>query len=93
MSHRSAAVASRGIELALRNESFRLDDIRRGIDDPPAQSTIYRVLRQLEDDEWIEHRGNRWHPDIQATMLAGNGSTSTDTNRANFEIDTDDLLE
>lgn len=92
MPHRSAAVASRAIELALRGESFHLDDVRRGVDDPPAQSTIYRVLQQLAADEWIEQRGNAWHPDMQATMLGGGEDDSTDDSGASFEIDTDDLL-
>jgi hypothetical protein len=88
MSHRAAAVASRAIELSLRGEPFRLDDVRRGVDDAPSQSTIHRVLRQLEADEWIEQRGNAWHPDVKATMLGDAG----DTGSGGFEIDTDDLL-
>ena len=88
VSHRSAAVASRGIELALRGEPFHLDDVRRGVDDAPSQSTINRVLRQLEADEWIEQRGNAWHPDMKATMLGDAGDDSA----GGFEINTEDLI-
>jgi len=44
MEHRAAAVASRGIELALQREPFTADDVRRGVDDPPSRATVYRVL-------------------------------------------------
>jgi len=91
MSHRATAAAGRAIELALRDEHFHLDDVRRDLDDAPAQSTIYRVLQQLESDEWIEQRGNGWAPGMKATMLGG-GDDTTDGSGASFEIDTDDLL-
>jgi len=93
MTHRGAAVASRGIELALRGESFTADDIRRGVDDPPSRSTIYRVLRQLASCDWIEQRGNGWHPSVKAQMLRGSGSNDTKSvRRSSFEIDVKDIL-
>ena len=91
MSHRAATVASRAIELALRGEHFTAADIRRGVDDPPSRSTLYRVLDQLAADDWIAQRGNGWAPGMKATMLGG-GDDDTDDSRASFEIDTDDLL-
>ena len=69
MSHRAASVASRAIELALRGEHFTTTDIRRGVDDAPSRSTIYRVLDDLEGDDWIAQRGNGWVPGMKATML------------------------
>jgi len=87
MTHRAAAVASRGIELALRREPFTADDIRRGVDDPPSRSTVYRVLAQLQEDEWIEQRGNGWHPDLKAQMLSGK-----EKRESGFSLDLDDIL-
>lgn len=90
MTHRAGAVASRAIELALRGESFTAADIRRGVDDAPSRSTVYRVLDELKADDWIAQRGNGWAPDMKATMLGGGDDDTNDG--AGFEIDTDDLL-
>ena len=87
MTHRAAAVASRGIELALQREPFTADDIRRGVDDPPSRSTVYRVLQQLAADDWIEQRGNGWHPDMKAQMLSGKKKQDR-----GFSLDMDDIL-
>ena len=91
MSHRAAAVASRAIELALRDEHFTVTDIRRGVDDAPSRSTVYRVLDELAADDWIAQRGNGWAPGMTATMLGG-GDGGNDDSGASFEIDTDELL-
>lgn len=69
MSHRSAAVASRAIELALRKREVHVRDLQREVSDPPSRQTIYRVLRELEGDDWIEQRGNGWVPGMKATLL------------------------
>lgn len=87
MEHRAAAVASRGIELALQREPFTADDIRRGLDDPPSRATVYRVLAQLQADDWIEQRGNGWHPDVKAQMLSGK-----EKRERGFSLDMDDIL-
>jgi len=87
MKHRSAAVASRGIELALQREPFTADDVRRGLDDPPSRATVYRVLAQLQEDDWIEQRGNGWHPDVKAQMLSGK-----EKRESGFSLDLDDIL-
>lgn len=105
MEHRAAAVASRGIELAIRGESFTAEDILKPLSStnrhpnttPPSRSTVYRVLRQLEDDEWIEQRGNGWHPDIKSKMLrSGKNSNTADENSNNkktdFNLDLDEIL-
>ena len=93
MTHRAATVASRAIELALRGEHFTAADIRRGVDDPPSRSTVYRVLDELAADDWIAQRGNGWAPGMKATMLGGGDDEGTDDDSgASFEIDTDDLL-
>lgn len=87
MTHRAAGVASRGIELALQREPFTADDICRGVDDPPSRSTVYRVLHQLREDDWIEQRGNGWHPDVKAQMLSGK-----EKRERGFSLDMDDNL-
>jgi hypothetical protein len=88
MTQRAAAVASRAIEIALRGEPFTADDVRRGVEDPPSRATVYRVLAQLQEDEWIEQRGNGWHPDVKAQMLGGGEKRD----RGGFTIDVDDIL-
>ena len=100
MTHRSAAVASRAIELALQRDPFTADDIRRGLDDPPSRSTVYRVLHQLAEDDWLEQLGNGWRPDVKAQMLGsgsggGDGDRDVDADRdrgEGFSIDVDDIL-
>ncbi len=87
MSHRAAAVASRGIELALSREPFTADDVRRGVDDPPSRATVYRVLAQLREDDWIEQRGNGWHPDVKAQMFSGK-----ENRESGFSLDLDNIL-
>ena len=72
MHHRSAAVASRAIELALREGAFRANDVRRGLDEPPSESTTTRVLRQLEADGWLTRETDRsdiWRAGLQARSL------------------------
>ena len=92
MSHRTATVASRAIELALRGEHFTAADIRRGVDDAPSRSTVYRVLDELAADDWIAQRGNGWAPGMKATMLSSGDGEDSEDSAGSFEIDTDDLL-
>jgi len=46
------------------------------------------VLDQLQEDDWIEQRGNGWHPDMKAQMLGG----SENRNRDGFNLDIDNIL-
>ncbi|MBP1923400.1 DNA-binding IclR family transcriptional regulator [Halorubrum alkaliphilum] len=48
-------------------------------------STVYRVLRQLEADDWIEQRGNSWHPDMKPRMLGNVGGG--ESSGRNIELD------
>ena len=90
MSHRATAAASRALELALRGEQFQISDIRHGLTDAPSRQTIYRVLTQLEDDEWIQCTGKVWKPDIKATML---GDVDEDSDgETGFSLSADELL-
>jgi hypothetical protein len=54
MEHRAAAAAGRAIRLALSEGRFQAEDVRRGLDDPPSESTVTRVLQQLEADDWLQ---------------------------------------
>jgi len=85
MTHRSAAVASQAIEFALRDKSFSAADIREEIDNAPSQSTVYRVLDQLASDNWIQQRGNGWHPGMKPTSLGV-------TNDGVIDLDDGELL-
>lgn len=93
MSHRAGAVASRAIELALQGEPFRVTDVQRGLSDPPSRQTIYRVLRQLEADDWITIQDHTWYPDIKAKGLGDVDDQDDRERRRGFSVDAEDLLE
>lgn len=70
--HRSAAVATRAIRLAILEGAFTVVDVRRGVDDPPTERTVRRVLRQLEADGWLQRTSEEspiWRAGRQARML------------------------
>ena len=65
-------MASRALKLALSEGSFKSEDVRRGFARPPSRHTVRRVLRQLEEDDWLvrESEGARiWRAGMQARML------------------------
>ena len=67
--HRAAAAAARAIRLAISEGRFTAEDVRRGLDDPPSDSTVTRVLRQLEAEGWLSRTGERsslWRAGLQA---------------------------
>jgi len=67
--HRAAAAAARAIRLAVSEGRFTSTDVRRGLDDPPSESTVTRVLRQLEADDWLSRTGDEsslWRAGLQA---------------------------
>jgi len=95
MKHRSTAAASRAIELALRSESFRVRDLQRGLPDTadaPSRQTLYRVLKQLADDDWIRRDGHTWRPDIKAEMLAGVDPNPDRDSNEGMSFDVDEFL-
>jgi hypothetical protein len=89
MKHRSAAVASRALELALRGQSFQVNDVQRDFADAPSRQTIYRVLDQLAEDDWLRCEGKVWHPDLKARMLA---DVDDEQRRAGTGFSAEDLL-
>lgn len=91
MSHRSAAVSSKVIEFSLRGREFQVSDLERDLTDPPSRQTMYRVLDQLREDDWIIQRGNGWVPGVKAQMLGTSGDLEGG-GRGGFSIDVDDLL-
>lgn len=54
--HRTTAAASRAIQLAIQQGSFRVEDLRRRLTNAPSESTLTRILRQLEADGWLHRR-------------------------------------
>lgn len=72
MEHQGAAVASRALKLALSEGAFKSEDVRRGFGRPPSRHTVRRVLRQLEEDDWLERESEDariWRAGMQARML------------------------
>lgn len=72
MEHRAAAVASRALKLALTEGSFKAADVTRPFTRPPSEATVTRVLRQLEEDDWLERETERssiWRAGFQARAL------------------------
>jgi hypothetical protein len=72
MQHRSAAVASRALKLALTEGAFKASDVRRRFTHPPSEATVTRVLRQLEEDDWLQREkdgSSIWRAGIQARAL------------------------
>lgn len=70
--HKAAAAASRAIKLAITDGSFKASDVQRRFARPPSSSTVTRVLRQLEDDGWLQRESEDssiWRAGIQARML------------------------
>jgi hypothetical protein len=90
MKHRSTAVASEALELALRGKSFQMQDIKRGLSDPPSRQTIYRVLKQLSEDDWIEYEGKLWFPGTKAKLLGD--VDDVEKQSRGFDLSADDLL-
>ena len=90
MGHRAAAVASRAIELAVRGQPFSVNDIQRGIEDAPSRQTIYRVLQQLEADDWITGDGHTYRPDFKAEALGD--VDDSESGRKRFDISAEDVL-
>jgi DNA-binding PadR family transcriptional regulator len=66
-----------------------VEDVRRGVDDPPSRQTIYRVLDQLAEDDWLIRDGKYWVPDLKAEML---GDVDEEPDRGGISFDADDLL-
>ena len=82
--HRATAVASRAILLSIQEGTFRVSDIRRGLDEPPSPSTVNRVLRQLEADGWLTRtrkESDIWRAGMKARTHGDMGSGARD--RAN----------
>ncbi|WP_227379771.1 hypothetical protein [Haladaptatus halobius] len=60
--HRSTKIVVTALELATEEGEFRLPDLKERLhlpENPPSNSTIRQVLRQLEASGWLE----RDHPE------------------------------
>jgi len=72
MEHKAAAAASRALKLALSEGAFKSEDVRRRFARPPSRHTVRRVLRQLEEDDWLQRESEDariWRAGMQARML------------------------
>lgn len=72
MEHKAAAAASRALKLALSEGSFKSEDVQRAFARPPSRHTVRRVLRQLEEDDWLRRESEDariWRAGMQARML------------------------
>lgn len=78
MTHRSAKIAAKAVEKSLRGQDFTVSSLTRGETDPPSRQTIYRILDQLREDDWIVCEGDTWKPSVKARML---GSSSEEAGR------------
>ena len=101
MVHRTTAIASFGIELSLQGRSFHTSEIIKKFEmkysgqkseKPPSRSTVYRVLCQLEEEDWIEQRGNNWFPNVKSQMLEREDESTSNQASSDFQIEIDDIL-
>lgn len=67
-------------------------DVQRVLSDPPSRQTVYRVLRQLEADDWIRRDGHTWRPEIKANGLGDVDERQDQDRRRGFDLDAEDLL-
>jgi len=93
MDHRAAGVSSRAIELAVRGKAFQVADLQQPLANPPSRQTCYRVLRQLETDEWVERDGNTWRPGVKADLLGDVDDEPERHGRDGFSPDVSEILQ
>ena len=85
MTHRSAKIAAKAVEKSLRGQEFTVSELARGETDAPSRQTIYRILDQLREDEWLVCEGDTWKPAVKARML-GSDDDSEESGRS-IELD------
>jgi hypothetical protein len=86
MTHRSAKIAAKAVEKSIRGQEFTVSDLVRGESDAPSRQTIYRILDQLREDEWLVCEGDTWKPSVKAQML-GNGDDDDGTSGRSIDLD------
>ena len=77
--HKASAAAAQAIRLAISEGRFQAEDIRRGLSDPPSDSTITRVLRQLEASDWLQRgrdESSIWRAGPNARVYGDMGETA-----------------
>lgn len=76
MKHRTTEIAGTAIELALRGQEFKTNELRKKTSESngASKSTLYRVLKQLEEDEWVHLEGKTWVPGVKARVLSDPGN-------------------
>jgi len=66
-----------------------VSDVQEGLDDPPSRQTVYRILDELAEDDWVSSDGQFWEPDMKAELL---GDVDESRDRDGFSLSADDLL-
>lgn len=87
MTHRSAKIAAKAVEQSLRGQEFTVSDLTRGEKNPPSRQTIYRILDQLREDEWLVCEGDIWKPSVKARMLGSAGDSDEDSSGKSIDLD------
>jgi len=88
MTHRSTKIAAKAVEKSLRGQEFTVSDLARGENNPPSRQTIYRILDQLRDDEWLVCEGDVWKPAVKPRMLGSDDDgDSAESGGRNIELD------
>jgi hypothetical protein len=85
MTHRSSKIAAKAIEKSLRGQEYSVSDLARGESDAPSRQTIYRILDQLREDDWVVCEGDVWKPSMKAKMLGNVGDD--DSSGRSIELD------
>lgn len=87
------AVASYAIELSLQGEYFTVEDIISGVENAPNQTSVTRVLKELEAHGWIEQDQDGWKPSVKAQELGNLRSSPANTSSAEFDLGVDGILD
>ena len=79
--HPTTAATARAIRLAISEGRFTAEDVRRGLSDPPSESTLTRVLRQLDASDWLQRTGTNssvWRAGTNARVYGDMGDRALD---------------
>jgi hypothetical protein len=72
---------------------FHVNDVQQALSDAPGRQTVYRVLRQLETDDWIRREVYTWRPDIKVNGF-GDVKEHQDQDRlCGFDLNAEDFLD
>jgi len=87
VTHRSAKITAKALEKSLRGQDFTVSDLAHGETNPPSRQTIYRILDQLREDDWLVCEGNTWKPAVKARMLGSTGDSDDSSGGRSINLD------